>query len=149
MARAVELARASVAKGGGPFGAVIVKDGKIVAEASNRVVLDSDPTAHAEVGAIRAAAASLGTHVLEGCEVYSSCEPCPMCLGALFWARVDRVYFGATRIDAAEAGFDDEALYQELKCDLDHRSLPIAQMDRDDALLAFSDWRAQADRTPY
>ncbi len=149
MARAVELARASVAKGGGPFGAVIVKDGKIVAEASNRVVLDSDPTAHAEVGAIRAAAASLGTHVLEGCEVYSSCEPCPMCLGALFWARVDRVYFGATRVDAAEAGFDDEALYQELKCDLDHRSLPIAQMDRDDALLAFSDWRAQADRTPY
>lgn len=149
MARAIELARASVAKGGGPFGAVIVKDGKVVAEASNRVVLDSDPTAHAEVGAIRAAAASLGTHVLEGCEVYSSCEPCPMCLGALFWSRVDRVYFGATRVDAAEAGFDDEALYQELKAELDERSLPISQMDRDDALLAFSDWRAQVDRTPY
>ena len=149
MARAIELARASVAKGGGPFGAVIVKDGKVVAEASNRVVLDSDPTAHAEVGAIRAAAASLGTHVLEGCEVYSSCEPCPMCLGALFWSRVDRVYFGATRVDAAEAGFDDEALYQELKAELDERSLPISQMDRDDALLAFSDWRAQGDRTPY
>ncbi|MFT4710469.1 MAG: guanine deaminase [Planctomycetota bacterium] len=149
MARAIELARASVAKGGGPFGAVIVKDGKVIAEASNRVVLDSDPTAHAEVGAIRAAAASLGTHVLEGCEVYSSCEPCPMCLGALFWSRVDRIYFGATRVDAAQAGFDDEALYQELKCDLGDRSLPIAQIDRDDALLAFSDWRAQGDRTPY
>jgi guanine deaminase len=149
MARAIELARASVAKGGGPFGAVIVKDGKVIAEASNRVVLDSDPTAHAEVGAIRAAAASLGTHVLEGCEVYSSCEPCPMCLGALFWSRVDRIHFGATRVDAAQAGFDDEALYQELKCDLGDRSLPIAQIDRDDALLAFSDWRAQGDRTPY
>ncbi len=149
MARAVQLARESVSAGGGPFGAVVVRGGKIIAEASNRVVLDSDPTAHAEVCAIRAAASALGNHVLEGCEVYSSCEPCPMCLGALFWSRVDRIYFGASRKDAAEAGFDDDALYLELSLALDERTLPIAQMERTLALSAFDDWRAQENRTPY
>ena len=149
MARAVQLAQDSVAEGGGPFGAVIVKDNEIIAEAANRVVLDSDPTAHAEVGAIRAAARKLSSHVLEGCVVYSSCEPCPMCLGALFWSRVDRVYFGATRVDAAKAGFDDDALYNELVLPLDQRAMPISQMDREQALSAFDAWRTHANRTPY
>jgi guanine deaminase len=149
MARAIQLARESVTAGGGPFGAVVVKDGVIIAESANRVVLDFDPTAHAEVGAIRKAARSLENHVLEGCIVYSSCEPCPMCLGALFWSRVDHVYFGATRIDAAEAGFDDEALYREIALPLDARTLPISQMDRELALSAFVDWRVQEDRVEY
>ena len=149
MARAIALAELSVASGGGPFGAVVVRAGKVLAEASNRVVLDHDPTAHAEVRALRLAAAALGDHQLEGCQVYSSCEPCPMCLGALFWARVDRIWFAATRADAAAAGFDDEALYTELQKPLAERSLPIACRDREAGLVAFRAWEAAEDKTPY
>jgi tRNA(Arg) A34 adenosine deaminase TadA len=149
MARAIELAELSIQSGGGPFGAVVVKDDKILAEAHNQVVRDHDPTAHAEVRAIRLAAAALGDHVLTGCTVYSSCEPCPMCLGALFWSRVDRVWFAATREDAAAAGFDDEALYVELTRPLAERSLPIACRDRELGLVPMNTWRAAADKTPY
>lgn len=149
MARAIALAEESVRNGGGPFGAVIVKAGVQLAEAHNQVVMDHDPTAHAEVRALRLAAAALGDHVLAGCTVYSSCEPCPMCLGALFWARVDRIWFAATREDAAAAGFDDEALYVELTRPLETRSLPIACRDRDAGLAPMKLWSACVKKTPY
>lgn len=149
MARAIELARRSIEVGGGPFGAVVVKDGTLLAEAHNRVVLDHDPTAHAEVRAIRLAAEALGDHVLSGCTVYSSCEPCPMCLGALFWSRVDRVWFAATREDASAAGFDDGALYDELARSLDTRSLPISCRDREAGLAPMREWTSSADKVPY
>jgi len=149
MQRAIELAKQSIESGGGPFGAVVVKDGQILAEAHNQVVLDHDPTAHAEVRALRLAATALGDHVLTGCTVYSSCEPCPMCLGALFWSRVDRVWFAATREDAAAAGFDDEALYVELTRPLADRSLPIACRDREAGLAPMKLWTSNTGKTPY
>ena len=114
MRRAIQLSLESVKHGGGPFGAVIVKEGKIIAEAANRVTLDNDPTAHAEVNAIRQAARSLGRFDLSGCDIYTSCEPCPMCLGAIYWAHLDHIYYGCNRRDAADAGFDDEFIYEEL-----------------------------------
>lgn len=149
MRRAIALSEQSVAAGGGPFGAVIVKDGRIVAEACNRVVPDGDPTAHAEVSCIRAAARRLGTFNLSGCDIYTSCEPCPMCLGAIYWAHLSRVFYGNDRHDAADAGFDDEFIYQELALPPADRHKPMQMLLRDEAAKAFRAWLAKADRTDY
>jgi tRNA(Arg) A34 adenosine deaminase TadA len=134
---------------GGPFGAVIVKDGKIVGRGWNRVTSANDPTAHAEMMAIREACQRLGTFELTGCEIYSSCEPCPMCLAAIYWARIDRLWFAADRSDAAAAGFDDEFIYREVSKDWNTRRLPAGQALRTEAQLAFAAWNAKTNRTPY
>ncbi|MBR6441024.1 MAG: nucleoside deaminase [Bacteroidales bacterium] len=149
MREAIRLADESVAAGGGPFGAVIVKDGEIVAGASNRVTLDNDPTAHAEVNAIRQACQRLGTFDLKGCVIYSSCEPCPMCLGAIYWAGIDRIYYANTRRDAAAIDFADDFIYDELAKDPDHRALPIIPLLRDEALHTFRRWHEKSDKTTY
>ena len=150
MQRAIALALENVRSGqGGPFGAVIVKDGEIVAEGNNIVTSSCDPTAHAEVTAIRRAATALGQFHLGGCEIYSSCEPCPMCLGAIYWAHLDRIYFGCTHKDAADVGFDDSAIYQEVRRPLDERKIPIIGMDRDAALEAFEAWRKSLAKIAY
>jgi tRNA(Arg) A34 adenosine deaminase TadA len=150
MREAIRLAREAVASGrGGPFGAVIVHQGEIIGSGSNEVTSRHDPTAHAEVQAIRDACARLGTFKLEGCEIYTSCEPCPMCLSAIYWARLSRIYFACTREDAAAAGFDDEWLYQEIPRPLGERSIPTVQMLRTDGLLAMQDWESKTDRTDY
>jgi tRNA(Arg) A34 adenosine deaminase TadA len=139
--RAIALATENVTSGrGGPFGAVIVREGKIVGEGANSVTATNDPTAHAEVNAIRAAAKALGTFTLAGCELYTSCEPCPMCLAASYWARLDAVYYGASAADAARAGFDDAFLYAEFKRDQAERTLPAAQMLGDEAWASFAAW---------
>jgi tRNA(Arg) A34 adenosine deaminase TadA len=134
---------------GGPFGAVVVKDGCIIARGWNRVTSSHDPTAHAEVTAIREACRALGNFRLTGCELYSSCEPCPMCLGAIYWARLERLYFAAGRRDAAEAGFDDEFIYRELPLAPGERRLPTVQVLREAAVQAFAEWKAKADKVPY
>lgn len=149
MARAIQLAEQSVAEGGGPFGAVIARGGEIVAEAANRVTLDNDPTAHAEVGAIRKAARRLGSFDLSGCDIYTSCEPCPMCLGAIYWAHLDHIYYGGTRDDAARAGFDDDFIYRELALSPADRHKPIEMMMRAEAIRAFQKWMEKADKTEY
>lgn len=150
MRRAIELSRAKMDEGcGGPFGAVIVRDGRIVAEGWNEVTSSNDPTAHAEVQAIRKAAAALGDYALAGCEIYTSCEPCPMCLAAIYWARLDRIYYANTRADAGAIGFDDDFLYTELTVPLERRRLPAAALLRDEALAVFDAWRAKEDKTPY
>lgn len=149
MRRAVELARASVRAGGGPFGCVIARDGAVVAEGTNRVTLANDPTAHAEIVAIRAACERLGSFQLEGCTLYSSCEPCPMCLGAICWARPQRLLFACTRHDAALAGFDDELIYSQLSLPLAERKLATTQLLREEGLAAFDDWRAAGGRREY
>ncbi|MFZ5940166.1 MAG: nucleoside deaminase [Bacteroidota bacterium] len=147
--QAIELAKKSVAEGGGPFGAVVVKDGKVIAEAANRVTLDHDPTAHAEILAIRKAASVLGTHDLKGCTLYSSCEPCPMCLGAVYWARPDKLFFAAGRTDAMQAGFDDSFIYDQLDLSLGERSIPSRQIRGPEALEPFRLWEKQDGKTPY
>ncbi|MBC8205737.1 MAG: nucleoside deaminase [Kiritimatiellales bacterium] len=134
---------------GGPFGAVVVKDGEIVGRGWNRVTSANDPTAHAEVMAIRDACQTLDTFHLSGCELYASCEPCPMCLAAIYWARLDKLYYAATRADAADAGFDDAFLYQEVSKDWENRELPAGQLLADEARNAFAAWKQKADRTPY
>ncbi len=134
---------------GGPFGAVIVRDGEIIARGCNEVTSSHDPTAHAEVVAIRAAARMLGTHSLAGCTIYASCEPCPMCLAAIYWARLERLFFACTRADAAAAGFDDEVFYQEIAKPLDERSVPAAPLLRDEAWTVMQEWIAKPDKTPY
>lgn len=150
MRRAIELALEGVrANQGGPFGAVVVKDGAIVGEGFNRVLGSNDPTAHAEVTAIRAACAKLGTFVLAGCELYTSCEPCPMCLAAAYWAHLDRVHYACGRADAARAGFDDSLLYDEIQKAPAERRLPLVQSLREEALVTFQTWLDKADRTPY
>ena len=150
MARAVQLSIDNVRSGrGGPFGAVVVRDSKIIAEGVNRVTSTNDPTAHAEVLAIRQACAHLGVFHLEDCELYTSCEPCPMCLGAIYWAHVSRIYFANTATDAAEIGFDDSFLYRELKKPQLQRRIPAVQIMRDEALAGFRAWAAKADRIPY
>lgn len=148
---AIRLSHANQTEGGGPFGAVIARDGDIVASSGNRVTATNDPTAHAEVSAIRLACEKLQTFTLTGCEIYSSCEPCPMCLGAIYWARLDALHFAATRSDAAEAGFDDEFLYGELAKPHGERSLTSrhAVDFRDDAIDAFVSWQIKVDRTAY
>lgn len=149
MRRAIALATASVAAGGGPFGAMIVKDGEVLAEASNRVVPNHDPTAHAEVNCIRQACRRLGTHDLEGCTIYTSCEPCPMCLGAIYWAHIGRIFYACTRKDAAEAGFADDHIYDELEKPLFERDTPILPLLRDEGLAAFHQWNSKTDRKEY
>ncbi|MGB6431623.1 MAG: nucleoside deaminase [Candidatus Acidiferrales bacterium] len=150
MQRAIALAIENVKSGaGGPFGAVVVKDGRIIAEGVNRVTQTNDPSAHAEVLAIREACRALGTFQLSACELYTSCEPCPMCLGAIYWARPDRVFFGATAQDAAEAGFDDSFIYEELRREPSHRKIPMTPIMREDALAAFRAWRDQLGRIEY
>jgi guanine deaminase len=150
MARAIELAIENVRSSrGGPFGAVVVKDGQIIAEAANGVTTANDPTAHAEVLAIRAACAKLGLFELRGCELYTSCEPCPMCLGAIYWARPDRVYFGGSAADASEVGFDDSLIYREIAQPHSARKIPMVQLMRDEALEIFRVWERQPDKIPY
>lgn len=134
---------------GGPFGAVIVKDGKIIGRGWNRVTSSNDPTAHAEIMAIREACKTLGTFDLSGCEIYSSCEPCPMCLSAIYWARLDKLWFAATREDAAGAGFDDAFLYEEVSKPWKTRKLPAGQGLQNEACKAFEMWKAKPDRIPY
>ncbi len=149
MRRAIALSEESVANGGGPFGAVIAKDGEIVAEASNQVAINSDPTAHAEVSAIREACRLLGRFDLSGCSIYTSCEPCPMCLGAIYWARLDKIYYANDRKDAARIGFDDEFIYEELALGMDERSKPSAVLLREEAKKAFGLWEQKEDKTKY
>ncbi len=147
--RAITLAIESVASGGGPFGALVVRDSRILGRGQNRVVPEHDPTAHAEIQAIREAARTLGTHELLGCELYSSCEPCPMCLGAIHWARIELVHFGCDRNDAAAAGFSDAWIYHELALPAESRRVVLRQSLRDEARKAFEAWKAKADRVPY
>ena len=149
MREAIRLADESVARGGGPFGAVIVKDGRILAGASNSVTLDNDPTAHAEVNAIRQACRELGTFDLKGSVIYASCEPCPMCLGAIYWAGIERIYYANTRADAAAADFADGFIYEDMGKPLAERTLPIIPLLRDEALHTFRRWQEKADKTVY
>lgn len=148
--RAIQLATANVRSGiGGPFAAVIVRDGQIVGEGVNTVTSSNDPTAHGEVNAIRAACQALGVFTLAGCQLYTSCEPCPMCLAASYWARLDAIFFGASAADAARAGFDDAFLYAELRKDAPERTLPSAQLLADEAWAAFAAWIASTSKITY
>lgn len=149
MRRAIDLSVENVKNGGGPFGAVIAKDGEILAEGVNRVTANHDPTAHAEVQAIRQAAAKLETFDLQGCDIYSSCEPCPMCLGAIYWAHLDHLYFAGTKYDAADAGFDDAFIYEELPLPIQERKLKTANIMNAEALAAFEAWKGKADKIEY
>jgi tRNA(Arg) A34 adenosine deaminase TadA len=150
MAHAIQLSLENVTSGrGGPFGAIIVKDGAIVAEAANQVTLSNDPTAHAEILAIRNACQRLETFDLAGCEIYSSCEPCPMCLGAIYWARLSRVYFANSDSDASRAGFDDSFIYRELAQPIAQRKIPMIQMMREEALAAFRAWEQNPNKIDY
>ena len=149
MARAIQLSIDNVNCGGGPFGAVIVKNGSIVAEGVNRVTTALDPTAHAEVVAIRNASAKLGAFELNDCEIYTSCEPCPMCLGAIYWARLARIYFGNLAADASKIGFDDSFIYHEFGRPFPLRSIPMVQTMREQALAAFRAWQDKPNKTAY
>ncbi|MEW6647237.1 MAG: nucleoside deaminase [Pseudomonadota bacterium] len=149
MREALALAAQSVRDGGGPFGAVVVRDGMIIGRGSNRVTPDNDPTAHAEVVAIRAACRTLNSFSLEGCELYVNCEPCPMCLAAAYWARLERIYYAATRDDAAAGGFDDALIYQEVCLLPEQRRLPLLRLLPEEAGDAFAAWAAKADRVDY
>jgi len=147
--RAFRLAEESVKNGGGPFGAVITKDGEIVAEASNSVTLDHDPTAHAEVNAIRRACQKLNTFDLSGCVIYASAEPCPMCLGAIYWAHLDRIYYGNDKREAARIGFDDDFIYKEMEIDPKQRRTKMEQLLPEEAIRAFQMWEQKDDKTEY
>lgn len=149
MRQAIQLAKDNIAVGGGPFAAVVVKDGTVVATGVNRVTATADPTAHAEVMAIRKACTQLGTYSLDGCEIYSTCEPCPMCLGAIYWAHLSKLYFGADKHDAADAGFDDSFIYQELARPSEARRLKSRTMLAVEAREVFRVWGEKADRQPY
>jgi len=150
MLQAIRLATENVLHGaGGPFGCVIVRDGKVIATGTNRVTADNDPTAHAEILAIREACSKLGSFQLTGCEVYTSCEPCPMCLAALYWARCEAIYYGNTASDAAAVGFDDHFLYDELKLSVDERTIPTQRMLGDEAIASFEAWRKNPNRIDY
>ncbi len=149
MRRAIELALENARNGGGPFAAIIVREGRIVATGVNRVTQENDPTAHAEMVAIREACRALGAFQLEGCDVYTTCEPCPMCLGAMYWARPARVVYGATHEDAARAGFDDAMIYRELARPPEQRRMPMLQLLRPEAVEIFAVWEALEHRVPY
>ena len=150
MREAIRLSIENVESGnGGPFGAVVVKDGRIIARGSNQVTSTNDPTAHAEVVAIRKACEVLGSFQLDGCEIYTSCEPCPMCLGAIYWARPDRIYYANTKSDAAEINFDDQFIYEELERPISERKLFTEQMLRDEAIVAFQKWSESTDKMEY
>lgn len=150
MRQAIQLSRESLrTNAGGPFGAVIVKNGDVIAHGSNCVTSTNDPTAHAEIIAIRAACQALGTFHLQGCAIYASCEPCPMCLAAIYWARIDKIYYANTRRDASHIGFDDGVFYEELTKPRSQRTLPMEQVLRDEALSVFQEWQNKEDRVPY
>lgn len=149
MQQAIDLSIESVKNGGGPFGAVIVKDGEVIAATSNSVTLTNDPTAHAEVNAIRFATKKLETFNLAGCEIYSSCEPCPMCLGAIYWAGIDKLYFANNKTDAKEIGFDDSFIYDEIATPYNKRKVITKQMMRSEALKAFKMWEENEDKIEY
>jgi guanine deaminase len=150
MSRAIELAQHGIdANDGGPFGCVVVRNGEIIAEGNNRVTSTNDPTAHAEVVAIRNACEKLGTFQLENCTIYTSCEPCPMCLGAIYWARPTQVFYGCTREDAAEIGFDDQFIYDELEKPFDARKIKLTNISRDEAKIVFDNWANKLDKTEY
>ncbi len=147
--RAIELSLEGVASGGGPFGAVIIKNGQIIGEGQNSVVPGKDPTGHAEINAIRQACRTLATHDLSGCVIYTSCEPCPMCLAAIWWARLDRIYYCNSRTDAAAIGFDDNEIYLEISRPLEQRKLPLEHIATAQALEAFKAWDEKDDKIPY
>lgn len=149
MRKAIALSEENVRNGGGPFGAVIARNGEIVATGVNRVTDSCDPTAHAEVSAIRAACAELGTFDLSGCEIYTSCEPCPMCLGAIYWAHLDRMYYGNDKHDAGNIGFDDSFIYDELSVPADRRRLLAERLLADEAKTAFRMWSEKEDKVEY
>ena len=149
MQRAIELSIESINSGGGPFGSVIVKDNKIISEGMNRVTVNNDPTAHGEIVAIRLATKSLNNFNLKGCELYSSSEPCPMCLSAIYWARIDKVYYANTRNDAQKINFDDSLIYSELIKKIDQRKIPMIQVMREEGLKAFELWNKKTDKVKY
>jgi len=149
MKRAIELSIESVNNGGGPFGCVIVKDEKIVSEGSNKVTSTNDPTAHGEIVAIREACKKINNFSLKGLELYSTCEPCPMCLSAIYWARIDKIYYANTRKDAQKIDFDDSLIYSEFQKDIDKRKIPTIQMMRNEALKAFELWDKKTDKVKY
>ena len=149
MKRAIELSVESVNNGGGPFGSVIVKDNRIIAEGSNKVTSNNDPTAHGEIVAIREACKKLNNFSLNQCELYSTCEPCPMCLSAIYWARIDKIYYGNTRDDARKIDFDDSLIYTELQKNIDKRKIPMIQIMRNEALKAFELWDKKKDKVKY
>lgn len=149
MRKAIELSIKSVRNGGGPFGAVIARKGEIIAEGSNGVTIYNDPTAHAEVTAIRKACEKLGTFELKGCEIYTSCEPCPMCLGAIYWAHLDKIYYANDRKDAADIGFDDDFIYQEIEVKPQYRKKPSEILMREEGLEAFRIWNKKTDKIEY
>ncbi len=150
MRAAIDLARKGVDNNeGGPFGCVVVKDGKIIGRGNNRVTSNQDPTAHAEILAIREACEHLGSYQLEGCVIYTSCEPCPMCLGAIYWARPEKVFFAGTREDAAKSGFDDAFIYEQIALPHEKKSIEFLQMGRKEAELAFARWDEKEDKTEY
>lgn len=147
--QAIELAVENVHRGGGPFAALVVKDGTVIATGTNQVTRTNDPTAHAEMVAIREACRVLGEFQLDGCDFYTSCEPCPMCLGALYWARPARIFFAATHDDASAAGFDDAFIYRQLALPPGERSIPTIRVEDDAATRPFAEWRSKTDRTKY
>ena len=149
MREAIRLADESVQRGGGPFGAVIVRDGEIVAGSANSVTIDNDPTAHAEVNTIRQACRKLGTFDLSDCVIYTSCEPCPMCLGAIYWAHISRIYYGNTKKDAADIDFADDFIYKELEQRKEKRFVPLISLLRNEALKTFRAWEAKQDKVEY
>lgn len=150
MREAIRLSLENMRSGkGGPFGAVIVKDGEIIARGFNQVTSTNDPTAHAEVVAIREACKVLGAFQLDGCEIYTSCEPCPMCLGAIYWARPEKMYYANTKVDAANIGFDDQFIYEEIDLNLNERKLPCEHLLNDEALVAFKEWTDKLDKIEY
>jgi len=149
MLRAINLSKESVDKNGGPFGCIIVKNTKIIAEGSNQVTKNNDPTAHAEIVAIRDACQKLQTFDLSGVELYTSCEPCPMCLSAIYWSHIDKVFYGNTRLDAARIGFDDNFIYDELSIDINKRKILLKQINQKQALISFKEWELKEDKIKY
>lgn len=149
MRRAIELSIQNIKDNGGPFGCVIVKKNKIIAEGINRVTFNNDPTAHAEIIAIRNACEKLNTFNLEECELYTSCEPCPMCLSAIYWSHINKIYYGNSRLDAAKIGFDDDFIYNELNKKLSSRKIPMKQINQSEAKKAFFDWEEKIDKIEY
>jgi tRNA(Arg) A34 adenosine deaminase TadA len=150
MQMAVRLSREGMDKGnGGPFGSIVVKDNEVIGKGYNSVLSDHDPTAHAEIIAIRDACNRLNSFHLEGCEIYTSCEPCPMCLGAIYWARPDKVYFANTRKNAEDIGFDDSLIYNEIALPMEKRKIPMIQLEVNDALKVFEEWKLKENKTVY
>lgn len=149
MRKAIKLSIENIENGGGPFGAVIARNGNIIATGVNRVTAENDPTSHAEVNAIRSACRALNTFDLSGCEIYTSCEPCPMCLGAIYWAHLDKIYYGNNRTDASNADFDDSFIYDEIALPKDRRKLPTERLMSEEAIKAFELWMKKSDKVEY